>query len=113
MSDESILVVDDERYFREAIRDALESAQLSCVLAETGFEALECAEDEQIAVVILDIQLPDLNGIEVLRRLRETRPLLRVVILSPGAESVQCCDSAIGGGLVAVCRRQVVAVLMQ
>jgi DNA-binding response OmpR family regulator len=77
-----ILVVDDERFFREAIRDALGRAGLASVLAENGNEALERAESPEIGVVVLDIQMPGLNGIEVLRRLRETRPLLRVIILS-------------------------------
>ncbi len=77
-----ILVVDDERFFREAIRDALGRAGFACVLAENGSEALERAESPEVGVVVLDIQMPGLNGIEVLRRLRETRPLVRVIILS-------------------------------
>ena len=77
-----ILVVDDERFFREAIRDALSRAGFVCVLAESGGEALERAESDEIGVVVLDIQMPGMNGIEVLRRLRETRPLVRVIILS-------------------------------
>jgi DNA-binding response OmpR family regulator len=77
-----ILVVDDERFFREAIRDALTRAGFACVLAEGGAEALERAESEDVGVVVLDIQMPGMNGIEVLRRLRETRPLVRVIILS-------------------------------
>ena len=77
-----ILVVDDERFFREAIRDVLDGAGLSCVLAENGAEALEAAADEAIGVVILDIQMPDMSGLEVFRRLREQRPELRVIILS-------------------------------
>jgi DNA-binding response OmpR family regulator len=77
-----ILVVDDERFFREAIRDVLDRAAVRCVLAATGGEALETARDESIGVVILDIQLPDQSGLEVFRQLRETRPELRVIILS-------------------------------
>jgi DNA-binding response OmpR family regulator len=76
------LVVDDEKFFREAIRDVLDGAELKCVLAANGEEALEAAGDESIGVVILDIQLPDMSGLEVFRRLRETRPDLRVIILS-------------------------------
>ena len=80
--DGAVLVVDDERFFREAIRDALSRAGFVCVLAESGGEALERAESDEIGVVVLDIQMPGMNGIEVLRRLRETRPLVRVIILS-------------------------------
>jgi len=77
-----ILVVDDERFFREAIREALEGAGLECVTAANGPEALELAQKGDFGVVVLDIQLPGIDGIEVLRRLRDSQPALRVVILS-------------------------------
>jgi CheY-like chemotaxis protein len=77
-----ILVVDDERFFREAIRETLEGAGYAVATATNGFEALELAPDPEVAVVVLDIQMPGMNGIEVLRRLREARPSLRVLILS-------------------------------
>lgn len=77
-----VLVVDDEKFFREAIRDVLDGAEVKCVLAATGAEALEAAGDPSIGVVILDIQLPDQSGLEVFRQLRDTRPDLRVIILS-------------------------------
>jgi DNA-binding NarL/FixJ family response regulator len=77
-----VLVVDDERFFREAIREVLDRAEVKCVLAASGAEALEAARDESIGVVILDIRLPDQSGLEVFRQLRDTRPDLRVIILS-------------------------------
>lgn len=77
-----ILVVDDERFFREGIRDALEAAGFACITAATGAEALEAAADPAVAVVVLDVVLPGLDGLEVLRRLRERQPELRVIILS-------------------------------
>lgn len=77
-----VLVVDDERFFREAIRDLLESEGIELRLAATAAEALEAADDPSIGVVVLDIQLPDQSGLAVLRTLRERRPALRVVMLS-------------------------------
>lgn len=77
-----ILVVDDERFFREVIGEVLERAGLPYATAETGAAALSAAQDPSIGVAVLDVQLPDLNGIEVFRRLRELRPDLRVIILS-------------------------------
>ena len=77
-----VLVVDDERFFREAIRDVLDGIEVQSALAATGREALDAAGDESIGVVILDIQLPDMSGLEVFRQLRDTRPDLRVIILS-------------------------------
>lgn len=77
-----ILVVDDERFFREAIRETLEEGGFSVATAASGSEALELLADPEIAVMVLDIQMPGMNGIEVLRRVRETHPSLRVLILS-------------------------------
>jgi CheY-like chemotaxis protein len=77
-----ILVVDDERFFREAIRELLEADGVSVSTAQNASEALEAAADPRVGVVVLDIQLPDRSGLEVLRALRERRPEVRVVMLS-------------------------------
>jgi DNA-binding response OmpR family regulator len=77
-----VLVVDDERFFREAIRELLEGEGLVVVAVASAAEALEVATDPDLGVVVLDIQLPDQSGLEVLRTLRERRPELRVVMLS-------------------------------
>ena len=77
-----ILVVDDERFFREVIGEVLERAGIPFATAESGAAAITAVQDPAIGVAILDVQLPDLNGIEVFRRLRELRPDLRVIILS-------------------------------
>jgi DNA-binding NarL/FixJ family response regulator len=82
MADARILVVDDERFFREAIRDVLVPAGLSVELAASGEEALDKLADPSLGVMVLDLQLPDLHGLEVFRRARRVRPELRVVILS-------------------------------
>ncbi len=81
-SETSVLVVDDERFFREAIKDTLRADGLDCQLTGTAAEAVGLARDPRVGVVVLDIQLPDHNGLEVLRRLRKIRPEVRVVVLS-------------------------------
>src|SRR5574338_466079 len=77
-----ILVVDDERFFREVIGEVLDRAGLPYATADSGAAALAAARDPSVGVAILDVQLPDLSGIEVFRKLREERPDLRVIILS-------------------------------
>ena len=77
-----ILIVDDERFFREAIRSALAELGVECELVETGEEALKAAEDPRIGVVVLDVRLPGIGGVQVLERLRAWRPGLRVIVLS-------------------------------
>jgi DNA-binding response OmpR family regulator len=81
-TDTRVLVVDDERFFREAIREILEGEGLEVGLAENAAEGHARALDPSVGVLVLDIQLPDRNGLDVLRGLREERPELRVVVLS-------------------------------
>ena len=81
-----VLVVDDERFFREAIGEILAARGVPCTTAASGAEALEQAADPTLGAVILDLQLPDLHGLEVFRELRERRPDLRVIILSAHTE---------------------------
>jgi DNA-binding response OmpR family regulator len=77
-----VLVCDDERFFREAIRDILVAEGFGVLEAEDGEAALVCAGDPSVGVLVLDVRLPGIGGLEVLRRLGETRPDLRVIMLS-------------------------------
>jgi CheY-like chemotaxis protein len=81
-----VLVVDDERFFREAVSDALADLDVRCQLAETGEEGLKLAEDPGIEAVVLDVRLPGISGLEVLRALREQREALRVIVLSAATD---------------------------
>ena len=73
-----VLVVDDERFFREAICEALEEASIACEAVAGGEEALDRAQEPEIEAVVLDIALSGIGGIEVLRQLGEGRPALPV-----------------------------------
>jgi DNA-binding response OmpR family regulator len=86
VSQHRVLIVDDERFFREAIGDALGAAGVAFVTAESGKQALELAADPEIGVVVLDLELPDVHGLEVFRQLKDARPELRVVILSASTQ---------------------------
>ena len=77
-----VLVVDDERFFREAIGDVLAEGDIAYVCAATAAEAENLAREPDIGVVVLDIELPDKNGLELFRELREQRPELRVIVRS-------------------------------
>ncbi len=81
-----IAVVDHELFFREAISDILGTAGFACELAEDGHRALELARDESIGVMLLDIRLPGIDSVDVVRKLREMRPELRVLVLSGSAD---------------------------
>ena len=79
---ERILVVDDEQDIRHSLEIVLGGAGYQVVCAEDGEEALAAVEAEPPAAVFLDIELPKLDGMEVLRRLRTTRPDLPVVMIT-------------------------------
>ena len=66
-----ILVVDDDGHIREVVRFALEKAGHSVIEAADGLAALQMAAAQPVDAVVLDIVMPELDGIEVCRRLRE------------------------------------------
>ncbi len=77
-----ILVVDDNPVSRELIREVLENPQQRVLEAQDGQEALERVSREEPDVVLLDIQLPVLNGYEVLRRLRDDPRFARLPVVA-------------------------------
>ncbi len=69
-----VLVVDDEARIREIVQGYLEADGFEVDLAGDGIEALRLARERRPDVVILDVTMPGLDGIEVLRRLRAESP---------------------------------------
>ncbi|HTP79890.1 MAG TPA: response regulator [Bacteroidota bacterium] len=90
-----ILVVDDERQMRRLLQIALESAGYAVILAETGEQALQFAVKVNPDAIILDLGLPDKDGIEVLRRLREwaTVPVIVLSVRSSEQDIVAALDA--------------------
>lgn len=93
MREFTVLVVDDEQEFREITVKRLEKRGLKAKGAESGEQALEILEHGYIDVVLLDVKMPGIDGIETLRRIRGLKPLVEVVLLT-GHASV---DSGIEG----------------
>ncbi|MAG31840.1 MAG: hypothetical protein CL908_13210 [Deltaproteobacteria bacterium] len=77
-----VLIVDDEVFFLEAIDEILCEADFETLRAEDGESALEAIQQEDVGVVVLDVRLPDMDGIQVLACIREMRPDLPVIMLS-------------------------------
>ncbi len=78
----TILVADDEAGIRESLRRLLEYEKYRVVLAEDGKTALRKVDTEVVDLVLLDIKMPGMDGMEVLTRLHESRSDLPVVIIS-------------------------------
>ncbi|NLI28177.1 MAG: response regulator transcription factor [Acetobacter sp.] len=82
MSDPSVMIVDDEPAIRRLLRMSLVSQSWRVTEARTGEVALSMVAEAVPDIVVLDLGLPDIDGVEVLRRLRSVHPTLPVVILS-------------------------------
>ena len=82
MSDPSVMIVDDEPAIRRLLRTSLVSQSWRVTEARTGEVALSMIAEAVPDIVLLDLGLPDIDGVEVLRRLRSVHPTLPVVILS-------------------------------
>lgn len=93
MKEFNVLVVDDEQEFRELTAKRLEKRGLKVLSAASGKEALEILEHSHTDVVLLDVKMPGMDGIETLRQVRIMKPLVEVVLLT-GHASV---DSGIEG----------------
>ncbi|EWT01825.1 chemotaxis protein CheY [Intrasporangium oryzae NRRL B-24470] len=93
----TILVVDDDQTVREVVTTYLTRAGLDVVEADDGPAALAAAADHEPALVVLDLTLPGLDGLEVFRRLRAARGDLPVVMLTArGDESDRVLGLEIG-----------------
>jgi CheY-like chemotaxis protein/putative methionine-R-sulfoxide reductase with GAF domain len=88
-----VLVADGERFFREAIVETLGEAGIICEAVQNGDAVLSRVADLQVGVLVLDVSLADLASSEVLRRIRETRPALRVIALSAQADHELVLDA--------------------
>jgi len=88
-----ILLVDDEPDFLEMLARRLRLRGLEVLSAESGPEALECLERREIDVVVLDVRMPEMDGIETLRRIKDSWPRVEVVMLTGHAD----LDSSLDG----------------
>lgn len=87
MDKERILIVDDEKEIRDLIEIYLKGEGYKTIKAENGQEALEMLEIEEVDLIILDIMMPKLNGIEACLRIREEREM-PIIMLSAKTEDL-------------------------
>jgi two-component system KDP operon response regulator KdpE len=87
MSDERVLIVDDEPAIRKFLRVTLKAQNYDTIEAVSGQEALSKAATDKPDIIVLDIGLPDINGIEVTRLLRKWTQIPIIILSVRGAES--------------------------
>lgn len=75
-----ILIVDDDQHIRRLYKEELEEEGYDVVVAATGTEALELFEKENPDLVTLDILMPDIDGIKLLRQMKERKPRIPIIM---------------------------------
>jgi CheY-like chemotaxis protein len=97
MPKEKVLVVDDEPMIRWSLREALLSWGYDVIESETGVQTLATLGDTQIAAALLDINLPDSSGLDLLREIKRHRPEMAVIMVT-GETFYDAAISALRGG---------------
>jgi two-component system response regulator AtoC len=89
----TVLVVDDELLIRKSLGKVLRAKGYAVELASTGAEGLEKASEVRPHVMILDMRLPDTDGLSVLRRVRQLDPLLQVIVITAFGDVQSAVDA--------------------
>ena len=82
---QAILIVDDEVEIQNSLSAILQDEGYNTLTVGNGNEALKCVQENGIDLVLLDVRLPDIDGVEVLRRLKEIEPDIPVIMISGNA----------------------------
>ncbi|MDA8431643.1 MAG: response regulator [Nitrospiraceae bacterium] len=94
MNQKKILVVDDEEIVRTSCSRTLAPAGFDVRLARNGVEGLQVLEKETFDLVLTDLKMPNMDGIEVLRKIKEGWPQVEVIIIT-GYQTVDTAVKAI------------------
>jgi DNA-binding NarL/FixJ family response regulator len=95
-----VMVVDDHPMWRDAVtRDLTEAGYQVVATAADGAQALRVAGPARPDVVVLDLQPPDMSGVEVTRGLRAAHPAVRVLVLSASGEQQDVLDAVKAGAV--------------
>ncbi len=77
-----ILIVDDEERFRNTMKRLLDAEGHKAQAAGSALEALDILSKESFDVVILDVRMPEMTGVEALKRIRKIDPYMEVIIMT-------------------------------
>jgi DNA-binding response OmpR family regulator len=98
-----ILVVDDDAKFRKMISDILETRGYTVTGVENGEQAISTSDEEFFNLALIDINLPDMAGIDLLTKLRKTEPEIIKIIVTGHASldnSIEAANKGVDGYVV-------------
>lgn len=79
---EKVLLVDDEEEFVETLAERMRTRGMEVSTTGSGAEALDRVDEEDFDVVVLDLMMPGIDGLEALKRIKRRRPDIQVVLLT-------------------------------
>lgn len=89
----NVLIVDDEIDFMETLIKRMKKRDVNIDGVGSGAEALEALDQTRIDLVVLDVRMPGMDGLETLKRIKERHPLIEVIMLTGTAD----VDTAVQG----------------
>ncbi|MDD5038499.1 MAG: response regulator [Dehalococcoidales bacterium] len=101
-----ILVVDDEKHIRDSCIKLLQRKRFEAEGAASGSEALEKIKEQAYDLVLLDVRMPGMDGIETLRRAREIAPNILVLVLT-GHGTIDTANEAMKLGAAGFIRKPI------
>jgi len=93
-----LLITDDEEVVRNTMCNMLQPLGLNIFTAENAAQAIEMTRREFFDVALLDIKIPDMDGIQLMQELKNINPNLRCIMLLTGLSDVQLAVSAVKKG---------------
>jgi DNA-binding NarL/FixJ family response regulator len=101
-----VVIVDDHRLFADALALLLGHDERLMVIgtAQDGRSAIELAATEQVEVAVIDVRMPEIDGLETARRIRARSPETRVILVT-GVDEPTLADEARRAGAVALLRK--------
>lgn len=78
----SVLVVDDDPGICETMADILDDMNYNVKTANNGYKALDLVNDHEFSMTLMDVRMPGLDGLETLKRMRQIRPTMKVVMVT-------------------------------
>ena len=101
-----VLVVDDERDFAVTLSERLKMREMGAAVVTSGEQALRVVEEDEPEVILLDLKMPEIHGMDVLRMIRQGHPRVPVIILS-GAGSEKDFQTCMSYGVFACLEKPV------
>jgi DNA-binding NtrC family response regulator len=92
-----ILIIDDDENIRKVVKTILEDEGYTVEVAETAKDGIEKSQKIFFNLALIDVRLPDMEGVELLTKLRDTKPKMRKIIVT-GYPTLQNAMSAVNKG---------------